>query len=113
MNKKTFYISLIIFFSVFFHHQAFASQTRLYGNIILPEIPKNQEEQPAEPEKEKPKDQAPEVDESSVIEDELILLLDEKDFSTTKKSYTPLVYEDELVEQLRNMRELIIPKRIL
>ena len=55
MNKKTFYISLIIFFSVFFHNQAFASQTRLYGNIILPEIPKNQEEQPALTEKEKKK----------------------------------------------------------
>ena len=104
MNKKTFYISLIIFFSVFFHHQAFASQTRLYGNIILPEIPKNQEEQPALTEKEKKKEHPPEVDEASVIEDELILLLDEKDFSTTKKSYTPLVYDDELIEQLRNIK---------
>lgn len=98
MNKKFFYIFLI-FFSIFFCNQSFASQTRLYGNIILPEIPSNMDEFSQQEEIEDIKD-----DDFTIIEDELIILQNNKNFSKSKKAENSVYYEDEIVEQLRNIK---------
>ena len=100
MNKKALYIFLI-FLSIFFCNQSFASQTRLYGNIILPEIPRSMDEVSKQEEIDDTKE---ENDDFTIIEDELILLLNDKKISKPKKAEIPVYYDDEIIEQLRDIK---------